>query len=264
MKEPIMSKASTNSAECIYPWEASGALLAEDATLLGPLFTRPLRGAKAIREFYETSGEVAGPLKVRWHMNKHVETFLIGSQLVGEHNVHSALWLKRDGAGRVREISHAMRPFPLLLPYHRAMKERLAELIPQKRWTIDQSDAFTVDADEDASRTKLAGDVRFFSPILAKPLQGAELVQFALEGVSKVLGPRRLLSEFPGDGVAGTVWEVAFDGHRVRGLTVVVTDQVGLAIKLITCMLPFPVVERFYYKMKTINGERAGPEYFPI
>jgi hypothetical protein len=29
-------------------------------------------------------------------------------------------------------------------------------------------------------------------------------------------------------------------------------------------MLPFPVVERFYYKMKTINGERAGPEYFPI
>jgi len=142
MKEPIMSKASTNSAECIYPWEASGAPLAEDATLLGPLFTRPLRGAKAIREFYETSGEVAGPLKVRLHMNKHVETFLIGSQLVGEHNVHSALWLKRDGAGRVREISHAMRPFPLLLPYHRAMKERLAELIPQKRWTIDQSDAF--------------------------------------------------------------------------------------------------------------------------
>jgi hypothetical protein len=43
MKEPIMSKASTNSAECIYPWEASGAPLAEDATLLGPLFTRPLR-----------------------------------------------------------------------------------------------------------------------------------------------------------------------------------------------------------------------------
>lgn len=162
MKAPIMSKASTNSAECIYPWEASGAPLAEDATLLGPLFTRPLRGAKAIREFYETSGEVAGPLKVRWHMNKHVETLLIGSQLVGEHNVHSALWLKRDGAGRVREISHAMRPFPLLLPYHRAMKERLAELIPQKRWTIDQSDAFTVDADEDASRTKLADDVRFF------------------------------------------------------------------------------------------------------
>src|ERR1700704_2959480 len=102
MKEPIMSKASTNSAECIYPWEASGALLAEDATLVGPLFTRALRGAKAIREFYGTSGEVAGPLKVRWHMNKHVETFLIGSQVVGDHNVHSALWLKRDGAGRGR------------------------------------------------------------------------------------------------------------------------------------------------------------------
>ena len=139
-----MSKASTNSAECIYPWEASGALLAEDATLVGPLFTRALRGAKAIREFYRTSGEVAGPLKVRWHMNKHVETFLIGSQVVGEHNVHSALWLKRDGAGRVKEISHAMRPFPLLLPYHRAMNERCTVFQSDSRETLARCGAGSV------------------------------------------------------------------------------------------------------------------------
>src|SRR5260370_2302464 len=102
MKEPIMSKAATNSAECIYPWEASGALLAEDATLVGPLFTRALRGAKAIREFYGTSGEVAGPLKVRWHMNKHVETFLIGGQMGGSYKLPSAPSHKphRDRSGR--------------------------------------------------------------------------------------------------------------------------------------------------------------------
>jgi hypothetical protein len=104
MKERIMGKASMNSAKCIYLWEASGAQLAEDATLVGPLFTRSLRGAKAIREFYRTSGEVAGPLKVRWHMNEHVETSFIGGQVVGEHNVHSALWLERDAAGGVTNV----------------------------------------------------------------------------------------------------------------------------------------------------------------
>ena len=249
----------------VFPWNAIGAPLAKDAVLHGPLFTRPLAGARSIERFYEASHPVLGPFKTRWSLGQGGENLIVGDQRVADREVFSGFWLRRDAAGAVTEISHGMRPFAYLPPFHDAMRRRLAGLVPDTHWELDEAARVTGPLGEETfPLMNFEDDARFFSPLTGKPLQGADRVRNALAEAAAAYGKRRFLAQFPGRGVLGGVWEAAIDGHIVRTIMVVLTSPAGAVKDVIGCMLPYPAVSLVYQSVKERNMGSLGAEYFCV
>jgi hypothetical protein len=262
-----MSHAETDATEdtCVFPWSAIGAPLAKDAVLHAPLFTRPVVGDQAIQRFYLASCAIAGSLKIRWSLSQGNENLVVGDQLVEERDVFSGFWLRRDASGAVIEISHGMRPFAHLPPYHDAMQRQLAGLVSDAHWELDAAARVTAPLGKETfPPMKFEEDARFFSPLLGKPLQGAENVRHALAEATSIYGTRRFLAAFSGRNVLGNVWEAAVDGHVVRCVAVVVISPAGAVKDVVGCMLPYPALELIYHKMKERTGGRLGPEYYRV
>jgi hypothetical protein len=248
-----------------FPWSAITAPLADNAILHGPLFTRPLVGAQPIEEFYEANRLVAGPLRLRWSLSQANEHLLVGDQSIGEREISSGFWLRRDSSGVVTEISHGMSPFPRLPPFHDAMRWRLGGLVPDAHWEIDEAARVRdVVGEEVFPPFRLEEDARFLSPLVDKPLQGVDRVRKALAEATVVYGTRRYLVRFPGREAFGSVWEAAVDGHVVRCMSLFVLSSAGAIKDIIACMLPYPVLALVYHGVKERNKEALGATYFSV
>ena len=260
-----MSYAEAYATEktCIFPWDAVNAPLAKDAVLHAPLFTRPVVGEQPIRQFYQASHANAGPVRIRWSLNGGDGSLFIGDHRVDGHEVFSGFWLRRDASGAIIELSHGMRPFVHLPPYHDAMRRQLAGLVPDEHWELDETARVTAPPGKETfPPMSFEEDARFFSPLIAEPLQGAETVRKGLAQAASIYGTRRFLASFPGRGVLGNVWEAAVDGHVVRCVTVIVTSPAGAVRDVIGCMRPYRVHELIYRRMKESAGIR--PENFYV
>jgi hypothetical protein len=255
----------TLSASEIFPWTAIGAPLAADATLNGPLFTRPLGGAAAIVEFYRTCAEVAGPIRLRWSVTNGDDHLVVAHQSVHDRDVSSGFWLRRDATGAVTEISHGMSPFPRLPPFHDAMRVRLDGLAPDAHWELDQASRVTAVLGEEVFPPfRLEPDARFHSPLVDRPLEGAERVRHALAEATAVYGTRRYLARFPGTEAFGSVWEAAVEGHIIRCVSLFVISPLGAIKDIIACMLPYPALALVYHGVKRRNEEKLGAGYFSV
>jgi hypothetical protein len=260
-----MSTSYVESAGEIFPWKSVGAVLAEDAMLHGPLFTRPLHGARKIEEFYRACFAVAGPVQLRWSLSQDADNLILGDQIVEGRQISSGFWLQRDASGEVTELSHGMRPFTRLPPFHDAMRRRLEGFVPDEYWELDEAARVGMPVGEEMfPPLPFEDDVRFFVPVTDKPLQGPERVRGGLDSAMAVYGKRRYLVRFPGREALGSVFEGARDGHIIRCISVVVMSPTGAVKDIIGCMLPYPVFALIYHAAKERNFERLGAEYFSI
>lgn len=249
----------------IFPWTAIGAPLSPNAVLHGPLLTRPLASARRIEEFYEASQAVAGGLKPRWFWSQGDNSMLLADQEVDQRPISSGFWLRRDASGAVIEISHGVSPFPRLGPFHAAMQRRLDGFVPGAHWELDEATRVTsVVGEEGFPPFQLAEDARFHSPLVDRPLEGADRVRQALAEATVVYGTRRYLFRCQAPGVFGSVWEAAVRGHIIRCVSLFFMSPTGAIKDIVACMLPYPALALVYYGVKERNSEKLGAEYFSV
>ena len=258
-----MSYAEAYATEktCIFPWDAVNAPLAKDAVLHAPLFTRPVVGEQPIRQFYQASHANAGPVRIRWSLSGDDGSLLIGDHRVDGHEVFSGFWLRHDASGAVIELSHGMRPFAHLPPYHDAMRRQLAGLVPDEHWELDETARVTGawPGKETFPPMSFEEDARLFSPLVGEILQGGERVRNALAEAGSVYGTRLLVASFRERGLFGQVWEAALDGHVVRCVGLIVISPAGAVKDVIGCMLPYRVQQLIYRRLK--EGAGIRPEH---
>jgi hypothetical protein len=249
----------------VFPWEAIGAPLSPNAVLHGPLLTHPLEGVRRIEEFYQASHAVAGSLQPRWSWNQGDDSLLLADQHIDKRPISSGFWLRRDSSGAVVEISHGLSPFPRLGPFHVAMRTRLEGFVPNAHWELDEATRVTsVVGEEGFPPFQLAEDVRFHSPLVDQPLEGADRVRRALAEATVVYGTRRYLFRCRAPGVFGSVWEAAVEGHIIRCVSLFFMNPAGEIKDIVACMLPYPALARVYFGVKERNSEKLGAAYFSV
>jgi hypothetical protein len=262
-EEQSMSYAEAHAKEqaWVFPWDSVNAPLAKDAVLHAPLFTRPVVGEQPIRQFYQASHATAGPVRVRWSLSGDDGNLIIGDHRVDGNEVFSGFWLRRDASGAVIELSHAMRPFTHLPPYHDAMRRQLAGLVSDEHWELDEAARVTAPWDGKGTFPPMSfeEDARLFSPLVGEILQGGERVRSALAQAGSVYGTRRYLAAFRERGLLGQVWDAALDGHVVRGVGLIVISPAGAVKDVIGCMRPYCVQQLIYRRLKEGSGIR--PEH---
>jgi hypothetical protein len=249
----------------MFPWSAIGVPLAANAVLHGPLLTQPLAAAQRIEEFYRASQAVAGGLKPRWSWSVGDNTLLLADQHVDDRAISSGFWLRRDASGAVIEISHGVSPFPRLAPYHAAMRRRLDGFVPDAHWELSEAARVTsLVGEEGFPPFQLAEDARFHSPLVDRPLEGADRVRQALAEAAVVYGTRRYLLRCQAPGVFGSVWEAAVGGHVIRCVSLFFMSPTEAIKDIVACMLPYPALALVYHGVKERNSEKLGAAYFSV
>ena len=91
----------------------------------------------------------------------------------------------------------------------------------------DQFRAAVESRDIDAGVALLADDVRFRSPAVFKPYEGAEAVGTILRTVLEVFEDFRYTDELAGDGVDALIFEARVGDRSLQGLDLIRTGEDG-------------------------------------
>jgi len=118
-------------------------------------------------------------------------------------------------------------------------------------------------ADAAAIATLLAPGVVFKSPVLARHIEGRELVAQAMVAAIGVRSGS-YIAEMADGPVTLLVWRGEVDGLPLDSFEMLVHDDAGLVVERSVAMRPFAAAVRFrnafYRRMK----DQLGPEYFRL
>lgn len=91
----------------------------------------------------------------------------------------------------------------------------------------------------------LAEDIVFNSPVLTRPLVGAEMVSAVLAASALARGGR-YIAEYRVDAVTTILrWQGSIQGHSLESIEILIDDAKGLLVERTIAYRPLPAVEIF-------------------
>src|ERR1043166_8950440 len=92
----------------------------------------------------------------------------------------------------------------------------------------------------------LAENIVFNSPILARPIQGRELIAPIFTQSSSTRGSGTYTAEFKlDDRTTFLRWEGTIEGHKLESLEIIVDNEQGLIVERTVTLRPYPAVKLF-------------------
>ena len=107
----------------------------------------------------------------------------------------------------------------------------------------------------------LAENVVFNSPILARPVEGRDVVAAIFAQSSSTRGSGTYTAEFKLDERTTFLrWVGTMDGHKIESFEVIVDDEQGLIVERTIAMRPFPAVKLFRDAMYASLKDKLPPD----
>ena len=106
----------------------------------------------------------------------------------------------------------------------------------------------------------LAENITFNSPILARPIQGRELIAPIFTQSSQTRGSGTYTAEVKLDGRTTFLrWLGTMDGHKFESLEIIVDNQ-GLIVERSIALRPYPAVKLFREVIYTSLKDKLPPD----
>ena len=107
----------------------------------------------------------------------------------------------------------------------------------------------------------LAENVVFNSPILARSIQGRDLIAPIFAQSSSTRGSGSYTAEFKLDERTTFLrWAGTMDGHKIESLEIIVDDEQGLIVERTIALRPFPAVKLFRDAMYAALKDKLPPD----
>lgn len=95
-------------------------------------------------------------------------------------------------------------------------------------------------------RELLADNIKFNSPILIRPIEGADTIAAIFAQSSSTRGSGSYTAEFKLDERTTFLrWLGTMDGHKIESLEIIVDDEQGLILERTIALRPYPAVKLF-------------------
>jgi hypothetical protein len=108
----------------------------------------------------------------------------------------------------------------------------------------------------------LAENVVFNSPILARSIEGRDVVAAIFAQSSDTRGSGTYTAEFKiGERTTFLRWEGTMDGHKIESFEVVVDNEQGLIVERTIALRPYPAVKLFRDAMYASLKDNCRPMY---
>lgn len=92
----------------------------------------------------------------------------------------------------------------------------------------------------------LAENIVFNSPILARSIQGRDIIAAIFAQSSSTRGSGAYTAEYKLDELTTFLrWEGTMDGHKIESLEIIVDNEQGLIVERTIALRPFPAVKLF-------------------
>jgi len=107
----------------------------------------------------------------------------------------------------------------------------------------------------------LAENIVFNSPILARPIQGRELIAPIFTQSSQTRGSGTYTAEFKLDERTTFLrWVGAMDGHKFESMEIIVDNEQGLIVERTIALRPFPALKLFRDAMYAALKDKLPPD----
>ena len=107
----------------------------------------------------------------------------------------------------------------------------------------------------------LAESVKFNSPILARPIDGREVVASIFAQSSVTRGSGDYTAEFKlDDRTTFLRWLGTMDGHKFESMEVIVDDEQGLIVERTIALRPYPALKLFRDAMYSALKDKVPPD----
>ena len=107
----------------------------------------------------------------------------------------------------------------------------------------------------------LAENIVFKSPILARPIQGRELIAPIFTQSSNTRGSGTYTAEFkPDERTTFMRWVGTMDGHKFESLEVIVDNEQGLIVERAIALRPYPALKLFRDAMCAALKDKLPPD----
>jgi hypothetical protein len=107
----------------------------------------------------------------------------------------------------------------------------------------------------------LAENVTFNSPILARSIQGRDVIAAIFAQSSSTRGSGAYTAEYKIDERTTFLrWEGTMNGHKIESFEVIVDDEHGLIVERTIALRPFPAVKIFRDAMYASLKDKLPPD----
>jgi hypothetical protein len=149
------------------------------------------------------------------------------------------------------EVSIMLSSFPATVSWRDQVMANSGDLLPPHAWELPAGTDLSIPAPGDGEKLdpkfpfQIAADISFHSPILSKPLVGAELVTRVVGHTSAVYGERKYGPKIQNGRRIMSFWQGAVSGYPIE-----VANEIGLNEKfevdsMVMSMQPWPAVKLF-------------------
>jgi len=110
-------------------------------------------------------------------------------------------------------------------------------------------------------RELLADEVVFNSPILARSIEGADVIAAIFAQSSSTRGSGAYTAEYRVDERTTFLrWEGTMDGHKIESLEVIIDNADGLIVERTIALRPYPAVKLFRDAMYEALKDKLPPD----
>jgi hypothetical protein len=110
-------------------------------------------------------------------------------------------------------------------------------------------------------RELLAENIVFNSPILARPIEGRDVIAAIFAQSSSTRGSGTYIAEFKFDEHTTFLrWVGTMDGHKFASLEVIVDNEQGLIVERTIALRPFPALKLFREAMYAALKDKLPPD----